>query len=120
MAKRWWKDNNVITDDNTVITKNNKGKENKGKENKGKENKGKEIKHKYWFYKHVFLLDKQKQDFIKEYSENIFDLYIKKLDEYIETTWKKYKNHYLVMKNWKRNEKVSVDINKKDVDYSAV
>jgi hypothetical protein len=40
MAKRWGKDNTVITDDNSVITKNNKGKESKVKESK--ENKKKE------------------------------------------------------------------------------
>lgn len=40
MQQRWNKNNSVITDNNNVITKNNKGKEIKGKEIKGnKENK---------------------------------------------------------------------------------
>jgi hypothetical protein len=39
MAKRWGKDNSVITDDNNVITKDNKGKESKGNKIKEKERK---------------------------------------------------------------------------------
>jgi hypothetical protein len=41
MQARWAKNNSVITDDNTTITKHNKGKERKGKEKKGNESKEK-------------------------------------------------------------------------------
>jgi hypothetical protein len=43
MQARWAKDNSVITDDNTTITKHNKGKERKGKEKKGNESKEKYV-----------------------------------------------------------------------------
>lgn len=57
-------------------------------------------KNKYGEYSHIFLTDIEKENLIKDFWNEIFSLYIKKLDEYIEISWKKYKNHFLVIRNW--------------------
>ena len=95
-----------ISNSNNINNKKNK----KNKENtilkyssKEKE-KAKEIKHKYGEYKHVLLTDKQfeklKKDFPNEWKQMI-----KNLDEYLEMKNVSYKNHNLVMRNWKNKEK---------------
>jgi hypothetical protein len=64
----------------------------------------KESKKKYGEYKHVLLTDKQLND-LKELFTDWQDK-ITNLDEYIETTGKSYKNHYLVIVKWaKKNDK---------------
>lgn len=58
-------------------------------------------KHKHGEYKHVLLTDDEFERLKKD-----FDFYkelIKKLDEYIETSGKKYKNHNLVLRGWVLN-----------------
>lgn len=60
----------------------------------------KERKHKYGEYSHVLLSDTEKQKLFSEHGEGTTLKAIKYLDEYIETSGKKYKNHYLVMKKW--------------------
>ncbi len=76
-----------------------------GKERKGKERKGKERKHKHWEYKNVLITDTQKNKFIDDFWEEIFNKYIKTVDEYIQVTWKVYKDHNLVMRKFKNNDK---------------
>lgn len=68
-----------------------------GKDRLGK---SKEVKHKYGEYLHVLLSDTEKQKLLSEHGEETTLNAIKYLDEYIETSGKKYKNHYLVMKKW--------------------
>lgn len=68
-----------------------------GKDSLGKT---KEVKHKYGEYSHVLLTDNQKEKLFSDYGEETTMKAIKYLDEYIETSGKKYKNHYLVMKKW--------------------
>ena len=58
------------------------------------------IKHKYGNYNHVLLTDNEKEKLLNELDEYKFNLVIEKLDEYIEETGKKYKNHYLTIKRW--------------------
>ena len=60
----------------------------------------KEQKHKYGEFKHVLLTDKEKDNLLSELGEHKFNLVIKRLDEYIEETGKKYKNHNLTIRRW--------------------
>ncbi|MCR5722024.1 MAG: replisome organizer [Lachnospiraceae bacterium] len=60
----------------------------------------KELKHKYGEYNHVLLTDSDRERLVNDYGEDSVHDAIKYLDEYIETSGKKYKNHYLVMRKW--------------------
>ncbi len=60
----------------------------------------KEPKHKYGEYNHVLLTDSDRERLVNDYGEDSVHAAIKYLDEYIETSGKKYKNHYLVMRKW--------------------
>ncbi|MGN0600150.1 MAG: replisome organizer [Oscillospiraceae bacterium] len=55
-------------------------------------------------FSHVLLTDEQHEKLINEYGESKTDLYILKLDEYIEQKGKKYNNHYLTIKKWIRKD----------------
>ena len=61
-------------------------------------------KHKYGEFQHVLLADFEKDQFIDEFGNDIFNKCIQILDEYIETSGKKYKNHNLVMRRWVLDE----------------
>lgn len=74
----------------------------------------KETKHKYWEYKNVLLTDKQKDKFIEDFWESVFYKYVKIVDEYIQVTWKVYKDHNLVMRKFKNNDK-----NKKEINHAS-
>lgn len=58
-------------------------------------------KHKHGEYKHVLLTDDEFERLKKDF--NFYDELIKKLDEYIETSGKRYKNHNLVLRGWVLN-----------------
>jgi Txe/YoeB family toxin of Txe-Axe toxin-antitoxin module len=73
MAKRWGKDNTDITDDNSVITKNNKGKESKVKESKGKEIKEKKKKEKPSSPKQVYDEDSSHYQLALRLFKNILN-----------------------------------------------
>lgn len=95
MANRWAKHNTVITDDNIVITKHNKGKERKVKENKVKENKIDRVATKVAHtLKDLMIVDIDKQKIITEYNST--DEFIKKemMDFYLYWSEKK--------PNWKK------------------
>lgn len=66
-------------------------------------NKLKVSKHKYGEYSHVLLTDKEHTHLLDLYG-NSLDEHIKILDEYIETSGKKYKNHSLVIQKWVHDE----------------
>lgn len=79
--------------------------------------KSKPTKHKYGEYHHVLLDDNQYEHLKKLYGDSL-DEHIRILDEYIETSGKKYKNHSLVIQKWvherylkdhKNNEHVQLD-----------
>lgn len=61
-------------------------------------------RHKYGEYSHVLLDDEQlsklKDKFPSDYQDRI-----KRLDEYIEMSGKKYKNFYLTILNWAKKDK---------------
>lgn len=77
-----------------------KEKEKEKEKDKDKDKDKKKIKHKYGNYNHVLLTDNEKENLLNELDEYKFNLVIEKLDEYIEETGKKYKNHYLTIKRW--------------------
>jgi len=103
MAKRWGSvenresDNTVITDGESVITKNNKVKESKVKESK-------DIKHKYGEFENVSLSESEYQKLIERYGESVIIEFIEKLDNYIASKGTKYKNHYATILNWIKKE----------------
>jgi predicted phage replisome organizer len=61
--------------------------------------KSKPTKHKYGEYHHV-LLDDNQYEHLKELYGDDLEGHIKILDEYLETSGKKYKNHSLVIQKW--------------------
>lgn len=66
-------------------------------------NTNKQSKHKYGEFQHVLLTDKEHTHLLDLYG-NSLDEHIKILDEYIETSGKKYKNHSLVIQKWVHDE----------------
>ena len=65
----------------------------------------KAVRHKYGYYEQVLLTDedykKLKAEFPHDYSERIA-----RLDEYIASTGKKYKNHLATIRSWARKDTV--------------
>ena len=80
------------------------GKDSLGKESIDKEKKEKPVRHKYGEYKNVLLsdddLDKLKAKFPIDWEERI-----ENLSEGIELKGYKYKNHYLAICKWAKNDK---------------
>ena len=72
-------------------------------QNTNNKNTNKQSKHKYGEYQHVLLTDKEHTHLIELYGDSL-DEHIKILDEYIETSGKKYKNHSLVIQKWVHDE----------------
>ena len=66
----------------------------------------KPVRHKHGEYDHVLLTDDDLQKLQEEFPEDWIDR-IRNLDEYIEKTGKKYKNHLLVIQSWARKDKES-------------
>lgn len=64
----------------------------------------KEKHHIYGEYKHVKLTDAEHQKLLSDYGTAVLDDYIRRLDEYIQTTGKKYKDHNLTIRQWIRKE----------------
>lgn len=60
-------------------------------------------KHKYGEFQHVLLTDKEHTHLLELYGDSLNE-HIKILDEYIETSGKKYKNHSLVIQKWVHDE----------------
>lgn len=58
-----------------------------------------EEKHKYGEFKHVALTDKQYEHLQQLYGDSLEE-HIRILDEYCETSGKKYKNYSLVLQGW--------------------
>ena len=73
------------------------------KPNTNKLNTNTQSKHKYGEFQHVLLTDNEHTHLLDLYG-NSLDEHIKILDEYIETSGKKYKNHSLVIQKWVHDE----------------
>ena len=74
-------------------------------------------------YQRVLLTDKQLETLKKEFPSD-WEYWINKLDSYIESTGKKYKNHLATIRNWSRRDKEKTqnkDINNmfNDIDIKA-
>jgi hypothetical protein len=110
MAKRWGKDNTVITDDNTAITKDNKGKE--SKVNKSKVNKN-------IYAEFVSMLPEEHEKLIQEFGEQGTVERIEKLSLYKGSTGKKYKNDYLTILSWERRNTQNKTKGKKDINWEG-
>ena len=61
---------------------------------------GKPAKHTYGEYQHVRLTDQERDKLADEYGDATLTKCIRKLDEYIEETGKRYKSHYLTIRRW--------------------
>lgn len=81
----------------------NTNKQSTNKQNTKEINTNKQSKHKYGEYQHVLLTDKEHTHLVELYGSSL-DEHIKILDEYIETSGKKYKNHSLVLQKWVHDE----------------
>lgn len=57
-------------------------------------------KHKYGEYKKVLLTDEQKERLINELGQSTFEKCVKKLDEYMQETGKRYSDHNLTIRRW--------------------
>ena len=86
---------------NTPINKNVK--DNNKVINTKINNKYEVSKHKYGEFQHVLLTDKEHTHLLDLYGNSLNE-HIKILDEYIETSGKKYKNHSLVIQKWVHDE----------------
>lgn len=94
------------------------GKDSLGKDSKVKDVTPEIVRHKYGEYNNVLLTD--------EHIEKLKDLYtdyerrIEDLSEYVESTGKKYKNHFATIKAWARKDEAKKkpvkEDNKKDLD----
>lgn len=73
------------------------------KQNTNKLNTNTQSKHKYGEFQHVRLTDKEHTHLLDLYGDSLNE-HIKILDEYIETSGKKYKNHSLVIQKWVHDE----------------
>ena len=79
----------------------------------------KDVHHKNGEYKKVLLTTEQLEKLKLDFSN--WNEMIKNLDEYIETTGKKYKNHNLVMRKWAKNpngSKPTVAQKEKETQYT--
>lgn len=98
---------------NTPI--NNNAKDNNKVINNKINTKLKVSKHKYGEFQHVLLTDKEYTHLIELYGDSL-DEHIKILDEYIETSGKKYKNHSLVIQKWVHDEWIKRNKDKPTLD----
>lgn len=88
--------NNERTTSEQQVNTNKNIKNIKNIKNKDIEN----IKHKFGEFNHVRLKEKESNKLIDELGKETFDKCIKKLDEYIQETGKKYKDHNLTIRRW--------------------
>ena len=60
----------------------------------------------FWEYGNVKLTEEEVERLINDYSLEIFEKYLKILDEWIELKWYKYKNHNLAFRKWLEKDNV--------------
>ena len=89
-------------ENNDYITNNYNINNNNNKTSKKKTTK--EVRHKYGEFKNVLLSDKDLEKLKAEYSEELVEKYIKKMDEWIELNGRRYKNYYLALRQWMNKE----------------
>ena len=62
------------------------------------------IRHKHGQYNHILLTDDQYQKLVNDLGEDKLLTYIRKVDEYVQMTGKKYKDYNLVIRKWVNND----------------
>jgi len=67
-------------------------------------------KRKYGTFYHVLLTDEEVSDLKDRYGESGCSARIQNLDDYIEQTGKKYKNHHLTINKWEKRNNPQPDI----------
>ena len=60
----------------------------------------------FWEYGNVKLTEEEVERLKNDYSLEIFEKYLKILDEWIELKWYKYKNHNLAFRKWLERDNV--------------
>lgn len=60
----------------------------------------------FWEYGNVKLTEEEVERLKNDYSLEIFEKYLKILDEWIELKWYKYKNHNLAFRKWLERDKI--------------
>ena len=105
-ARSWQGDGKVVATD----------KEYKEKE---EEKEGKELKSIYGEYRHVRLTDRERDRLFTDYGEPETLAAIKYLDEYMQMTGKKYKDHNLALRKWVFNA-VKEKQQNHGIDWSTV
>ena len=75
---------------------------------------------KYWEYKNVKLTEEEIERLKKDFSEIIFEKYLKILDEWIELKWNKYQNHNLAMRKWMEKDWVRKTWQPKNVNLRDI
>jgi len=106
--------NGAESEENSADFKQSKVKESKVKESKVKESKDTSAPEDtqnifaslvpYGEYKNVYLTDAQKEALLNELGKDDLEEYIRRLDEYIEETGKEYKDVYLTIRRWYRED----------------
>lgn len=86
---------NPITENRTVINTDTKNTDKQSTDTK-------KVKHKYGQFRHVLLTDDELEKL--KHTFNDWEQRIEKLDEGIELKGYKYKNHYLAILTWARND----------------
>lgn len=107
-------ENDAETKENDIVFKQSKVKESKAEESKEEESKAlsapSDIQNKfsslvpYGEYKNVCLTDEQTESLLKELGKEDLKEYIRRLDEYIAETGKEYKEAYLTIRRWYRED----------------
>ncbi len=76
----------------------------------------KPILKKYGEYRHIRLSEEQYNKLIEEFGDQTTAEYIKRCDEYIQQTGKRYKDYNLTLRNWIKKDGVKVSAK---ADYNA-
>ena len=72
----------------------------------------KAVRHKYGYYEQVLLTDEDYQKLTEEFPHDYSER-IARLDEYIASTGKKYKNHLATIRSWARKDTAQRPANKR-------
>lgn len=87
-------------EENVYISEQRKVKESKVKESKVEERREKETARPRGTYSHVILTDKQYENLTSEFGDKAVDDYIRRVDEYCESSGKVYSNYAVTVSRW--------------------
>lgn len=99
-SKRWDKKSTKSTTRTKSIPKSTKSTYNDSDNDNDNDSDSDSKKKKRGEYKNVLISDKDMKELISTHSKEKVVEYVKKVDEYCEQTWKKYKNYKIVINKW--------------------